>query len=352
MAEDEARKRTGSVVFVDAYDKIADADLVVEAVFENMDIKKSVFGELDKTVKPDAILATNTSTLDIDAIAGATKRPAQVIGTHFFGPANIMRLLEVVRGEKSSPETIATAMSLAKTLRKVGVLVGNCDGFVGNRMLAPYLREAAHLLEEGATPQQVDAALTDFGFAMGPFAVADLAGVDVAARIREEREKSGTLGPGHVPRFEVLLNERGRLGQKAGKGFYRYEPGDRTPKPDPEVEALIVEESRRLGIERREISNGEIVKRTVNALINEGANVLGEGIALRASDIDVVWIYGYGFPPFRGGPMYYADTIGLKKVLNEIEQFAAAYGERWKPAPLLVELASEGKTFGKYQRKQ
>jgi 3-hydroxyacyl-CoA dehydrogenase len=349
MGEDEARRRAGSVRFVDAYDDIADADLVVEAVFENMDIKKGVFGQLDKAVKPDAILATNTSTLDVDAIAAATGRPDQVIGTHFFSPANIMRLLEVVRGQKSSPETIATAMSLAKTLRKVGVLVGNCDGFVGNRMLAPYLREATHLLEEGSTPQQIDAALTDFGFAMGPFAVSDLAGIDVAARIREEREKAGTLGPGHVPRFEMLLTERGRLGQKAGKGFYRYEPGDRTPKPDPEVEALIVEESRKHGIERREISDDEIVKRTVYALINEGANVLGDGIALRPGDIDIVWIYGYGFPPFRGGPMYYADTLGLRKVLNDIEQFQQAFGERWKPSSLFVELAKEGKTFGSYR---
>jgi 3-hydroxyacyl-CoA dehydrogenase len=349
MSEEEARKRVGGIEFVDAYGKIGDVDIVVEAVFENMDIKKTVFAELDGAVKPDAILATNTSTLDVDAIAHATKRPGQVIGTHFFSPASIMRLLEVVRGADSSPETIATAMSLAKTLRKVGVLVGNCDGFVGNRMLAPYIREAAHLLEEGASPQQIDAALTDFGFAMGPFAVSDLAGIDVAARIREEREKAGTLGPGHVPRFEVLMTERGRLGQKAGKGFYRYEPGDRAPKPDPEVEALIAEESRLLGITRREIPTDEIVKRCVDALINEGANVLADGIALRAGDIDIVWIFGYGFPPFRGGPMFYADTVGLKKVFTEIEQFRAAHGERWTPAPLLAELAQSGKTFSSYR---
>ncbi len=352
MTEEVAAKRLAAIEFVDAYDKIADADLVVEAVFESMDVKKSVFAQLDAAVKPDAILATNTSTLDIDAIAAATGRPGQVIGTHFFSPANIMKLLEVVRGTASSPETIATSMALGKTLRKVSVLVGNCDGFVGNRMLAPYIREAAHLLEEGALPQEVDAALTDFGFAMGPFAVADLAGIDVAAHIRAGREKAGTLGPGRVPRFEVMLTELGRLGQKTGSGFYRYEPGDRKPKPDPEIEQMIVEESRALGIERRAIPPDEIVKRCVYALINEGAKVLADGIALRSGDIDIVWIYGYGFPPFRGGPMYYADSVGLKKVLADVEAFHAAYGERWAPAPLLAELAGAGKRFASYKGAQ
>ncbi|MBV9104324.1 MAG: enoyl-CoA hydratase/isomerase family protein, partial [Candidatus Eremiobacteraeota bacterium] len=349
LSEEEAKRRHGHVHFIERFEDVADADIVIEAVFEDLAIKKEVFAKLDAVAKPDAVLATNTSTLDVDAIASATSRPQQVIGMHFFSPAYIMKLLEIVRGKASSPQTIGAAIALAKKLRKVGVLVANCDGFVGNRMLAPYFREAAHLLEEGALPQQIDAAMTDFGFAMGPFAVSDLAGVDVGARIRAEREKAGRLGAGRVPRFDVLLFERGRFGQKTGAGFYRYDTGERIPKPDPEVEALIVAESRELGIERRSIGNDEIVKRCVYALINEGANVLYDGIALRSSDIDIVWIYGYGFPPFRGGPMYYADTLGLKRVLAEVERFHGEFGVRWKPSPLLVELATTGKTFSSYR---
>ena len=347
LSADEARKRSAAIDFVTTYDQISDADVVVEAVFESMDVKKTVFGELDRTMKPDAILATNTSTLDIDTIAQSTARPAQVIGTHFFSPANVMKLLEIVRGDASSSATIMTAMALAKKLRKVGVLVGNCKGFVGNRMVAPYLREAAHLLEEGELPHEVDKVLTDFGFAMGPFAMSDLAGIDVGVYIRSAREQAGTLGPGRVPRFEVLLFERGRKGQKTGAGFFRYDEGDRTPKQDAEVEALVLEESRALGIERRTIPADEIVKRCVYALVNEGANVLSEGIAMRAGDVDIVWIYGSGFPPFRGGPMYYADTVGPKRVFAEVERFQAEFGERWKPAPLLAELATSGKKFEK-----
>ena len=327
-----------------SYDEIGSADIVVEAVFEEMGVKKQVFGILDRAARPDAILATNTSTLDIDAIAGATSRPGQVIGTHFFSPANVMRLLEIVRGARTSKETIATAMELARKIRKVGVLVGNCDGFVGNRMLHGYIREAEFLLEEGALPQQVDKVIYDFGLPMGPFTMGDLAGLDVGWRIR--KGKAATR-PKHL-RYSPIgdrICEMGRFGQKTGAGWYRYEKGSRNPVPDPEIEALIIRTSREQGFERRQISNQEILKRCMYPLINEGAKILEEGIAIRSSDIDVIYIYGYGFPVYRGGPMFYADTVGLGRVYDDICAFHKAHGEFWQPAPLLERLAREGKRF-------
>jgi 3-hydroxyacyl-CoA dehydrogenase len=326
------------------YDGFQDADIVVEAVFEGMELKKRVFAELDRVARPDAVLASNTSTLDIDAIASATSRPQQVIGHHFFSPANVMRLLEIVRGKHTSPAVIVTSMGLAKTLGKVGVLVGNCRGFVGNRMFHPYQREAQFLLEEGATVEQVDAALTDFGVAMGPLAVGDLAGLDVGWRIRKEYRHLEPPGR-RVPLVADRLCEMGRYGQKTGAGWYRYPEGGRAPVADPEVQRLIEELARDAGIIRRTIAPEEIVERTVYALVNEGARILEEGFALRAADIDIVYMHGYGFPAYRGGPMWYAGTVGLKRVYERVRQFERQHGDLWTPAPLLKRLAESGKTF-------
>ena len=323
---------------------VRDADIVIEAVFEEMGVKKEVFAALDKIAKPGAVLASNTSTLDIDEIARATSRPESVIGTHFFSPANVMRLLELVRGAKTSKETIATSSELSRRIAKVWVLAGNCDGFIGNRMLAPYLREAEFLVEEGATPQQVDKVIYDFGFAMGPFAMQDLAGNDVGWRIRKGKAatRRKDLRYSHVG---DRLCEQGRFGQKTGAGWYRYEAGSRTPRPDPEVEAVIAACAKEGGIERRQVGDEEVLKRCLWALVNEGARILEEGIALRASDIDVTYLYGYGFPRYRGGPMFYADQVGLKQVLADVTTFHARHGEPWAPAPLLERLAKEGKGF-------
>jgi 3-hydroxyacyl-CoA dehydrogenase len=331
------------------YDGFREADIVVEAVFEGMELKKQVFAELDRVTRPDAILASNTSTLDIDAIAAATSRPQQVIGHHFFSPANVMRLLEIVRGRQSSPAVIATSMALAKTLGKVGVLVGNCRGFVGNRMFHPYQREAQFLLEEGATVEQVDAAMVDFGMAMGPLAVGDLAGLDVGWRIRKEYRHLEPAGQ-RVPLVADRLCELGRYGQKTGAGWYRYPEGSRAPVADPEVQRLIEEAARGAGIQQRTIAPAEIVERTVYALVNEGARLLEEGIALRAVDIDIVYVHGYGFPAYRGGPMWYADTVGLKTVYERVRQFEQQHGDLWAPAPLLQRLAESGKTFADLDR--
>ena len=288
-----------------------------------------------RSAKPGAILASNTSTLDIDAIAGATKRPQSVIGTHFFSPANVMRLLEAVRGAKTSWPTIATTLALAKTIGKVAVLSGNCDGFIGNRMLARRITEAQRLLQEGALPHEVDAALTEFGMAMGHFAVDDLAGLDVSMRIRRRR---GTVEP-----IADALCELGRFGQKTGKGYYRYEAGSRTPIRDPEVERIIVETSAKLGIERRAIAADEIVERMIFPLVNEGARILAEGIALRPEDIDVVWINGYGWPAWRGGPMYYADRVGLAVVRDRLAEYATALGRFDAGARAAARRASGGR---------
>lgn len=326
------------------YGDIGDADIVIEAVFEEMNLKKKVFRTLDQVCKPAAILTTNTSTLDINEIAAATGRPEKVIGTHFFSPANVMRLVENVRGAKSSKETIATVMRLSKTLGKVGVLVGVCDGFVGNRMYHAYTRQAHFLLEEGALPQQIDRVIYDFGFAMGPFAVGDLAGLDISWRIRQRRANTRPKDERYSPIADRIC-EMGRFGQKTGAGWYRYEPGSRTPVPDPEIEKLILAVSAELGIERRKIDDQEILERCMYALINEGAKILEEGLALRASDIDVIWIYGYGFPIYRGGPMYYADRIGLRKIYETMNRLYDRHGELLKPTALLEKLARQGGSF-------
>ena len=330
-----------------SFDRFAEADIVVEAVFEGMVLKKQVFAELDKVARPDAILASNTSTLNIDEIASATTRPRQVIGHHFFSPANVMKLLEIVRGKQSSPEVIATSMDLAKRLNKVGVLVGNCRAFVGNRMFDPYIRESQFLVEEGVKIEEVDAAMTAFGMAMGPLAVLDLAGLDVGWRVRKE---GGFLQPPGRKAFvaEDRLCELGHFGQKTGAGWYQYEGGLRTPTPNPEAARFAEEAAREAGISRRAVPDNEIVERTVYALINEGAKILEDGIAIRAGDIDIIYVYGYGFPPYRGGPMWYADTVGLKAIHDRIREFERQHGPRWTPAPLLARLAEAGKTFAAY----
>jgi 3-hydroxyacyl-CoA dehydrogenase len=337
-------KRVGLFKGTVNYDDLKKADIVIEAVFEDMAVKKQVFAQLDKVCKPEAIIASNTSTLDVNEIASVTSRPEKVLGLHFFSPANVMKLLEVVRADKTSKETLATAMKLSKTIKKVGVVAGVCDGFIGNRMLHGYFREAGFLLEEGALPQQVDKVIEDFGFAMGPFRVGDLAGLDVGWYIRK---RQAATRPAHLRYSKVAdqICELGRFGQKTGAGWYKYEAGNRTPIPDPIVEDLIVKASKAAGIERRAVSDQEILERCMYALINEGAKILEEGIALRASDIDIVYIYGYGFPRFRGGPMFYADLVGLDKVYASVKKFHEQHGEFWKPSALLERLAGEGGKF-------
>jgi 3-hydroxyacyl-CoA dehydrogenase len=332
-----------------SYDRFGEADIVVEAVFEGMALKKKVFAELDRVTRPDAILASNTSTLDIDEIASATARPQQVVGHHFFSPANVMRLLEMVRGRQTSPVVLATSMALAKTLGKVGVLVGNCRGFVGNRMFGPYQREAQFLVEEGARVEEVDAALVDFGMAMGPLAVGDLAGLDVGWRIRKEYHHLMPAGV-RQPLVADRLCEMGRFGQKTGAGWYRYGEKSRTPTPDPDVEQLIADSARSAAIARRSIGAAEIVERTIYALVLEGARILEEGFATRAVDIDIIYINGYGFPAYRGGPMWYADSVGLARVLERICQFERAHGPWWSPPDLLRKLAESGRTFAALDR--
>jgi 3-hydroxyacyl-CoA dehydrogenase len=331
------------------YDGFEEADIIVEAVFEGMGLKKQVFREIDRIAKPSCILASNTSSLDIDEIASATRRPESVIGHHFFSPANVMRLVEVVRGKATAREAIATSMALAKRLKKVAVVAGNCRGFIGNRMLGPYFREAQFLIEEGATVEAVNQTLYDFGWAMGPLAVSDLAGLDVGWRIRKEfkhLEKPGV----RVPLVADRLCELGRFGQKTGRGFSLYDE-NRRPLADPETAALIEQVARQAGIERRTVQAEEILDRCLFALVNEGARLLGEGIALRAVDIDIVYLNGYGFPAWRGGPMFYADTVGLEKVLGRVREFEARHGsDLWSPAPLLERLASDGNTFAGYDK--
>jgi 3-hydroxyacyl-CoA dehydrogenase len=332
------------------YDSFADVDLVIEAVFEGMDLKKEVFKDLDRVSKPGAILASNTSTLNIDEIASSTSRPEFVIGTHFFSPANVMRLLEIVRGKRTTRKVIATVMQLSKKLGKIGVLVGNCRGFVGNRMFHPYVRESVFLVEEGASVEAVDKALYDFGMAMGPLAVGDLAGLDVGWRIRKEYrhlEKPGIRQPFAGDR----LCELGRFGQKTGAGWYKYDE-KRQAAHDPEVASLVRQWAQQEGIPQREISAGEIVDRCVYSLVNEGARILEEGYALRASDIDIIYLNGYGFPAHRGGPMWYADAIGLKKVCDRVSEFHRQHGENWQPAPLLERLAAQGRTFAQFGKEE
>jgi 3-hydroxyacyl-CoA dehydrogenase len=345
LAQAEMDKRMARFSTALSYDAIKDADLAIEAVFEDMGVKEQVFRQLDATMKPGAILASNTSTLDLNRIASFTKRPEWVVGLHFFSPANVMRLLEIVRGAKTSKEVLATVMKLARAIKKVGVVSGVCDGFIGNRMLEEYVRQAYFLVEEGALPQQVDKALQDWGMAMGPFAMMDMAGQDIGWHIRKRRraeDPERQIYPAWIDR----VCEMGRFGQKTGKGVYLYEPGSRTPLPDPEIEKLIVAYSKEVGVARRQISDQEIVERCIFALVNEGAKILDEGIALRASDIDMVYLTGYGFPLYRGGPMFYADTVGLKNVAAAMAKYAAGRnGQYWKPAALLAKLAADSKTF-------
>jgi len=344
---DECLKRIQPTL---SFDGFSDADMVIEAVFEGMALKKEVFAELDRVCKPGAILASNTSTLNIDEIASATSRAASVIGTHFFSPANVMRLLEIVRGKATSKEVIATCMQLSKKLGKIGVLVGNCRGFVGNRMFGPYRREAQFLVEEGASVEAVDKALVDYGMAMGPLSTGDLAGLDVGWRIRKEYrhlEKPGI----RQPVAEDQLCEMGRYGQKTGAGWYKYDE-NRRANADPEVAELVRKWTTEAKIPQRQISADEIVDRCIYALVNEGARILEEGFALRAVDIDIIYLNGYGFPAYRGGPMWYADTVGLKKVYDRVVEFQKQHGEIWEPAPLLKQLAEQGKKFADFTREQ
>ncbi len=322
------------------------ADVIIEAVFEDMAIKKAIFAEIEGIAGADCVLGTNTSTLNIDEIASVTKRPGSVVGLHFFSPANVMRLLEIVRGKATSSEILATALALAKKLNKVGVVAGNCPGFIGNRMMFPYMYEAQFLVEEGATPEQVDKALTGFGMAMGIFAVDDMAGIDVAWRVRKALRHFAEPGV-RRPLVQDQLFEMGRYGQKTGRGWYIYD-ANRKATPDPEVVELIRSSAAGAGIAQRTFTPEEIIERTVYALINEGARILEEGYALRAADIDVVYINGYGFPARLGGPMMCADQIGLAKIAARIAEFHAEFGERWTPAPLLARLATEGKTFREF----
>ena len=337
LTQERAERTRALIRGVSDYGELADADIIVEAVFEDLKVKQEVFARLDKVAAPQAILATNTSTLDIDAIAASTSRPQQVVGTHFFSPANVMKLLENVRGARSSPRVLATVMALGRTLGKIPVLAGNCDGFIGNRMLMYYGSESEFLLEEGATPEQIDRLIEGFGFAMGPLAVRDLAGNDVGFLIRKGRRLPAD------ERFSPILERlvaAGRLGQKTARGFYRYE--GRTRIADPEVLALIEGVSRDLGITRRTIPDQEILDRLLHPLVNEGAKIVAEGIALRASDIDVVYVNGYGFPAWRGGPMYWAEQAGFGRVVATMQRLAPTHGARWRPAPLLERLAASG----------
>lgn len=354
-----AKGRTSEAEALDRYDRIQPADnweafaacdLIIEAVFERMDVKKDVFAELDRVARPDAILATNTSYLDVDAIAAGTKDPSRVLGMHFFSPANVMRLLEIVRGGKTSDTAIATALDAARKIKKVPVVSGVCHGFIGNRMLKGYGREAGLCMMEGAAPEDVDKALYDFGMPMGPLAMADLAGLDIGY----DNRRSMTAGEDYEPLASVLqdrLVEMGRKGQKTGAGIFNYAPGSRSPEPDPDVMAMIKTLAAEFGVKRRDVAPEEIVERCMLALINEGAAILSEGIAQRASDIDVVYANGYGFPRYRGGPMCYADELGAKHILERLEFYQEKYGPKWwTPSPLIRELAETGGTFGQWKK--
>ena len=346
LKQDKYEQRMGLLSTTLNYDDLSQADMVIEAVFEDMDVKKNVFTELDRVMKPGAILASNTSTLDVDQIAAFTKRSEDVVGLHFFSPANIMKLLEVVRGEKTAKDVMATVMAVAKKIRKTAVVSGVCDGFIGNRMIEQYGRQGGFLLDEGCTPAQVDKAIEKFGFAMGPFRMGDLAGNDIGWAIRKRRyqEKPSMK----YSKTADLLCEKGRFGQKTGAGWYDYAPGKRDAIPNDEVVTMIENHRQALGITPRKIPDDEIVQRLVYSLVNEAAHILEEGIASKASDIDMVYLMGYGFPIYRGGPMLYADQVGLFNVVQAMHRFAQNPlddANFWKPAPLLARLAAEGKTF-------
>ena len=342
LTQEEMDKRMSLIIPTENFDDLGDGDIVVEAVYENLDLKKEIFARLDKVMKQGALLATNTSGLDVDAIGGMTDRPEFVCGMHFFSPANVMRLLEVVRGKDSSPVVLGTAMALGKRLGKVSVMAGNCPGFIGNRMLGGYTRQAALMILEGATPAQVDKVIFDFGLAMGPFTMNDMVGLDLGWRARKMMGGSNEV----TARIPDELCELGRYGQKNGKGYYQYAEGDRTPRPDPEADAVIAKVSEDLGYTRRDFSDDEILKRCMYPLVNIGAKLLEEGHALRAGDIDTVYVNGYGFPTYVGGPMWFADTQGLDNVLADMERFFEETGDEvWEPSDLLKKLVSEGKNF-------
>ena len=344
LTQEKFEQRVGLISGTLSYNDIADADIVVEAVFEDMGVKETVFRQLDAVMKPGAILASNTSTLDLDKIASFTSRPQDVVGTHFFSPANVMKLLEIVRGKTTGKDVLATTLALSKKLRKAGVVSGVCDGFIGNRMIEQYSRQAGFLLEEGCLPEQVDKAAEKFGFAMGPFRMGDLAGNDIGWYIRKRRYVESPQIT--YSKTADLLCEMGRYGQKTGGGWYDYKAGDRKAHASQDVNQMIVKHSADIGVERRKVSDQEIVERLVYSLVNEGARILEEGIAMRASDIDMVYLTGYGFPLFRGGPMFYADSVGLLNVLAAMEKYAKGrHGDAWTAAPLLVKLAGEGKGF-------
>ncbi len=349
LTEAQVEERMGLLTGTLSYDDLSDCDLIIEAVFEKMEIKKIVFEKLDEVAKEGAILASNTSYLDIDDIASFTKRPEYVLGLHFFSPANVMRLLEIVRGAKTDVSVLATCVDLAKKIRKVGVVAGVCHGFIGNRMLSPYFREASLAVIEGASPEAVDKVLLDFGMPMGPMAVSDMAGLDIGYMNRQSmgRENYETAAFDWMDR----IVDMGRKGLKTGAGVYAYDEGSRVPKPDPEITQLIAEEAEKAGISRRDVSDDEILERSMLALINEGAKILGEGMAYRASDIDIVYCNGYGYPPYRGGPMHYADYLGVDKVYEKLCALRDEKGPRWwEPAPLIEKLAKAGKSFADYDR--
>ena len=343
LAEDEMNRRLARIHPVAGYDDIADSDVVVEAVFERMDVKKPVFAKLDEVMKPGAFLFSNTSALDMDELASVTKRPEYVAGTHFFSPANVMKLLEVVRPSKASPETLITAMALGRKIGKISAMAGNTDGFVANRSRAPFNSEMVILLEEGCLPEQVDKVMVDFGYPMGPFAVGDLAGLDIGA---EGRKRRAAANPNYrkLPIADKLV-EMGRYGQKTGAGWYRYEKGDRTPHPDPEVAAIIKSVAAELNIPQHTFTDQEILRRLLFSSVNEACRILEEGKAYRASDVDVMWLHGFGFPRYRGGLMYWADGIGVRDVYNQIAAWHQQYGERWAPSKLLRELAETNTPF-------
>jgi 3-hydroxyacyl-CoA dehydrogenase len=351
LTQEEAWERAQAITFTEDWSELAGCDLVVEAVFESLDVKRDVFAKLDGIVKPEGLLASNTSTLDIDALAAATKRPEKVFGLHFFVPANIMPLLEIVRGKESSPQSLATGFAIGKRLRKKAVLSGNAFGFIGNRMLFDYVREAYALAEEGSTPSRIDAVMKAFGFPMGPFAMSDLSGLDIGLRVQKLQ---GNAAQGRTNVLERLV-ERKRFGQKAMAGFYKYDKAvgkGREPIRDPEVEELFAEAARDAGIKPRAASDAEIRDRLVYALINRGSYLLEDGVALRPGDIDIVYVYGYGFPAHHGGPMWYAGEVGVARVYERIKEFEAAFGPQWKPSALLARVAMSGGTFAQAQSAQ
>lgn len=353
LTAEQVEQRMALLTGTTQYEDLADVDLVIEAVFEKMSVKKEVFSALDKVCKPGAILASNTSTLDIDEIATATSRPSDVIGLHFFSPANVMKLLEVVKTKDTAPDVIKTCMKMAKSIRKVAVLVGVCFGFVGNRMIETYGRESNRLILEGVSPERIDKLIYDFGMPMGPFTMGDMAGLDIGYYVRESRREFIE----HDPSYCVVANrlvEQGRVGLKVGKGAYLYEAGSRKPIPDPEVMEIARQEAERLGIEQREVSDEEIIVRCIYPLINEGAEILAEGVAAKSSDIDVIYVYGYGFPVYRGGPMQYADEIGVKNIHDKLcyyRDLLGDYGKMWlNPSPLLTEIAQNNGKFSTYKK--